>query len=328
MKAIYIQKHGPVSEVKVSEIPRPSIKPGEVLVKIEAAGINPSDIVSLEGRFPNSVLPRVVGRDFAGTVAEGPADLVGRKVWGTGGDLGVTRDGTHAEYLVIPQEAAVQRPQNLSPEQAAAVGVPYAVAFLALVNLAKLKEGEWVLVSGAAGAVGQATIDVAHAKGGRVIALIKDANQRSVSESPKVQAVAQSDRGDLGEVTRKVTNGKGADIAMNGVGSSLFAELQAALGLGGRQVVYSAAGGKEASIDLFSFYKHQLALFGLDTQKLSVTQGAETLAKIVSLFESGALDGPVIQKTYTLSDAAKAYEYVAQRKGGKVVFVMNGERGA
>jgi NADPH:quinone reductase len=325
MKAIYIRRHGPPSDLKVEDVPKPSPKPGEVLVKVEAAGINPSDVTSIEGRFPGSVLPRVVGRDFAGIVVEGPQKLVGMKVWGSGGDLGVLRDGTNAEYLVIPESAVVARPKNLSAEQAGAVGVPFVTAFSALVCLAQVKKGEWVIVSGAAGAVGQAATQIAHAKGARVIALVRDASQRKVSESLKVQAIAQSDRGDLDEVTRKATGGSGADVALNGVGGSIFASLQGSLGSGGRQVVYSAAGGKEATVDLFSFYKHQFVLFGLDTQKFDATECAGILKEIAPLFESGAIEPPTITERYALEDAAKAYARVAQGKGGKVVFVMNSD---
>ena len=80
MKAIYIEEHGSVRDLRVSEIPVPAIEPGEVLVRVEASGINPSDIASVEGRFSGSVLPRVVGRDFAGKIVDGPADLLGTEV--------------------------------------------------------------------------------------------------------------------------------------------------------------------------------------------------------------------------------------------------------
>ncbi len=184
MKALYIQQHGDISSLKVSDVPVPSIKPGEVLVQVEAAGINPSDLGSVQGRFPHAVLPRIVGRDFAGTVVEGPAELIGKKVWGTGGDLGIDRDGTHAEYLAVPQSAISLRPANLSAEAAATVGVPFITAFSALVTLGEIKKGEWVIVSGAAGAVGQAAVQIAHARGARVIALLKNAKEGDASGFP------------------------------------------------------------------------------------------------------------------------------------------------
>jgi NADPH2:quinone reductase len=225
MKALYIEKHGNVPDLKVSDIPVPAIKPGEVLVKVEASGINPSDVVSVQGRFTNAILPRIVGRDFAGKVVEGPADVVGAEVWGSGGDLGTSRNGTHAEYLVIPLQAVARRPKNLSAEEAAVVGVPFVTAYSALFRLGHLREGEWVIIAGAAGAVGQAAVQLARCKGARVVALVKDASESTVSKSGSVQAIAQSDQGNLEAVVREATNDKGADLALNGVGAAIFGPL-------------------------------------------------------------------------------------------------------
>jgi NADPH:quinone reductase len=322
MKAVYIQRHGPVADLKVSDVPEPAPGADEVLVRVQAAGINPSDVVSVEGRFPNAVLPRIVGRDFAGKVVKGPEDVVGTEVWGSGGDLGITRNGTHAEYLALPRGALARRPQSLSVEEAAAVGVPFIAAFSAAVLLGRLAKGEWVIVSGAAGAVGRAAIQIAHARGAHVVALIRDASQRSVLESAGVQGIAQSDQQDLEAVVRRATGGKGADLALNGVGGSIFGTLIAALAVGGRQVVYSATGGREFTLDIRSFYRNQFVLAGLDTQKFDATRCAGILEELTPLFESGALKPPVIAERYPLSHAAQAYGRVAAGKSGKVVLIM------
>lgn len=336
MKAVYIEKHAGVGDVKVSEVAKPRVSGEDVLVRVEAAGINPSDVASVEGKFPNAVLPRVVGRDFAGRVAEGPAELIGEEVWGTGGDLGITRDGTHAEFVVIPRQGVTRRPENLPVEEAAAVGVPFITAFSALVRLGRLKEGEWVIVSGAAGAVGQAAMQIARAKGARVAALVRDEKERAVLETGGTGAggpgargadvVAQSDKADLKDVVRAATGGKGADLALNGVGGNIFGMLLEAMAVGGRVVVYSAVGGKEFKLDVMDFYRKAFSFFGLDTQKLGVTDCAGIL-KLGPMFESGALRAPGIGERYALADAAKAYGRVAEGKGGKVVLVMSGDAG-
>ena len=320
MKAIYIQRHGAIGDLTVRDVAVPSIGAGEVLVCVEASGINPSDVVSVEGRFPDSVLPRIVGRDFAGTVVQGPRDLVGMEVWGTGGDLGVSRNGTHAEYVAIPQGAVARRPKNLSAEEASAVGVPFVTAFSATVSLGSMKRGDWVIVSGAAGAVGQAAIQIAHAKGAHVVALVKNATQSWVSRS--AEATAESERGNLEAVVREVTNGKGADLALNGLGGSVFGSIQNALAIGGRHVLYSAARGRESTLDILSFYKKQSVLLGLDTQKFDATYCAGILNELAPLFESGALKPPAISERYDLSEVAKAYGRVAAGGSGKVVFVL------
>lgn len=323
MKALYIRQHGPIGDLRVSDVPVPAPKPGEVLVKVEAAGINPSDLVSVQGRFPHAVLPRTVGRDFAGTVVEGPPELAGKKVWGSGGDLGVIRDGTHAEYLAIPQAATAQRPANLSAEEAAAVGVPFVTAYSALITLGGLQQGEWVIVSGAAGAVGQAAVQIAHARGAHVIALLKSATETHASGFAVTEAVATSEKGDLEAVVRQATNGRGADLALNGVGSSIMGAILASLAEGGRQVIYSVLGGQEFKLDLFGFYRNQFKLFGLDTVKLDASACGAILNELAPLFESGALRPPAIGESYPLADAAKAYQRVAAHAGGKVVLTIS-----
>jgi len=243
-------------------------------------------------------------------------------VWGSGGDLGISRDGTHAEYVALHSSAVARRPNNLSVEEAAAVGVPFVTAFSALFRLGQLQEGEWVIVSGATGAVGQAAIQLARAKGARVVALVRSTSERWMSNSGGIQAIAHSDPNDLDAVVREGTNGRGADLALNGVGSSIFASLLGALRVGGRQVVYSVAAGREFSLDGLTFYRNHLALFGLDTQKLDATECAAILSELVPGFESGALKPPVTGERYPLSDVANAYGRVASGKGGKVVFVL------
>jgi NADPH:quinone reductase-like Zn-dependent oxidoreductase len=322
MKAVRIAQHGDIGELRVSDIPAPSPGPGEVLVRVEASGINPSDLVSVRGGFPDAVVPRTVGRDFAGHVVAGPAGLIGVKVWGSGGDLGVTRDGTQAEFLVIPLDAVSRRPENLSADQAAAVGVPFVTAYLALVSRGAARPGEWAIVSGAAGAVGQAAIQLAHANGVHVVALVKDEAELWVTETRGVNAVADSERDDLETVVSAVTDGRGADVALNGVGASIFRSIMEALGPRGRQVVYSAVGGREFALDIIPFYRKNQTLFGLNTQTMDAIQCARVLDVLTPLFESGALQPPEIGERYPLVKAAEAYARAASGKAAKVVLEM------
>jgi NADPH:quinone reductase-like Zn-dependent oxidoreductase len=132
MQALQIDHHGPVSALTVRDV------------------------------------PRILGHDFAGRVCEGPADLIGQDVWGSGGELGIWRHGTHAEYLALPRDGVAPRPRALSVEAAAAVGVPFLTAWAALMDRDRLQAGEWVIIAGAAGAVGslfQPLLDVMAAEG-------------------------------------------------------------------------------------------------------------------------------------------------------------------
>jgi NADPH2:quinone reductase len=101
MKALQFSRTGDLAALQVVELPTPVPATGEVLVQIKAAGLNPSDVKNVLGRFPYTTMPRVPGRDFAGVVVEGPQALIGQEVWGTGKEIGFLRDGSHAGYIAL-----------------------------------------------------------------------------------------------------------------------------------------------------------------------------------------------------------------------------------
>src|SRR3954451_8204617 len=100
----------------------------EVVVEVKAAGVNPSDVKAATGLMPYAVFPRTPGRDFAGVVIDGPGEWVGREVFGSSGDLGIRRDGTHATHLVVEAAALVEKPASISIDEAARIGVPFVTA--------------------------------------------------------------------------------------------------------------------------------------------------------------------------------------------------------
>jgi NADPH:quinone reductase-like Zn-dependent oxidoreductase len=321
MQALLIDQHGPAANLRVREVAAPALRPGQLRVEIHAAAVNPSDVGSAEGRFADAPLPRILGRDFAGRVVEGPAEWVGADVWGSGGDLGISRDGTHAEQVVLPVDGVARRPANLSVQEAAAVGVPFVTAWSALVDAGRLTAGEWVVVSGAAGAVGSAAIEIATARGAQVIALVREDGEAQRVDRAKVIAVAHSDRGDLVEVVRGATGGRGVDLALNGVGGVIHRPILDALADGGRMVVYSAAGGREVPLDLFELYRRRWQFAGVNTGILDTAACARILTDLAPLFEAGQVRQRQPLEQHKLSAAAGAYMRVAGGAAVKVVLV-------
>src|SRR5215475_16219441 len=128
----------------------------EVLIEVKAAAVNPSDVKAATGLMPYALFPRTPGRDYAGVVIDGPPGTVGREVFGSSGDLGIRRDGTHATHLAVEAEATVEKPKGLSWEEAAGIGVPFVTAMEGFRRAAMPKAGETVLVMGVTGKVGQA----------------------------------------------------------------------------------------------------------------------------------------------------------------------------
>jgi NADPH:quinone reductase len=323
VKALQIDRFGPLDALEIRDVAEAPMPPDSVRVEIETAGVNPSDAGIALGRFPQVTLPRILGRDFAGRVVEGPRHLIGVPVWGSGGgELGLTRDGTHAQRLVLPVAAAIRRPERLSAEQAAVAGVPFVTAWSALVELGGLHSGEWVVVSGAAGAVGSAAVALARALGARPIALVRESDDLAPLDALGTTTVLRSDRDDVAAAVRQLTAGKGAALALNAVGAPVFAPLLDSLGHGGRMVVYSAQAGREATLDLFKLYRGSLRLLGLDTAVFPLLEAARILEKLGPLFESGAVKPPPISASLPLSAAREAYQRVNRGERGKVVLTM------
>src|SRR5271167_1282169 len=167
MKALRFAEFGSPSVLRIEELPIPEPRDGEVLVRLMAAGINPSDVGNVAGRFKHTTLPRTPGRDFSGVVIKGQHE--GQEVWGSSSTLGNVHDGSHAEYVVVPAETLSLKPKSLSMAQAAAIGVPYITAWASVVNAAQIQPGEIILIVGAAGAVGQAATQIANWKQAHVI---------------------------------------------------------------------------------------------------------------------------------------------------------------
>jgi NADPH:quinone reductase len=168
MRSLRFTDFGPPSVLRIEEVPIPKPGEGEALVRVKAAAINPSDIGNVAGHFKKTTLPRTPGRDFAGVVAKG-TDHEGEEVWGSSPTLGIVHDGSHAEYVIVPTDTLSPKPRSLSMAQAAAIGVPYITAWASVVNAARIKSGETILIIGGAGAVGQAPTQIANWKEARVI---------------------------------------------------------------------------------------------------------------------------------------------------------------
>src|ERR1700728_1441138 len=182
MKALRFSEFGPPSVLRIEKVSIPEPGEGEALVRVKSAGINPSDIGDVAGRFKKTTLPRTPGRDFAGVVVKAKQHE-GKEVWGCAPILGIVRDGSHAEYVVVPVETLSPKPKSLSMGQAGTIGVPYVTAWAAVVNAARIQPGETILIVGAAGAVGQAATQIANWKQARVIAA-------DVKSDPKIGRAA------------------------------------------------------------------------------------------------------------------------------------------
>lgn len=312
MRAVLIREFGDPEKAGLEDVPDPRPSVGEALVKVLAAGINMSDLKNIEGVMAGTTLPRIPGRDFAGVVAKGPRELEGRIVWGTGGDVGFTRDGSHAEYLLVPAAALVEKPAKLATEAAGAAALTFITAWSALVTAAAVGDGDTALILGATGHVGSAAVQVARAQGAKVIAGVRGGNQAKQALELGADVAVDNTEKNLAEEVRALTEKRGADAVFDTTGY-LFADAVEAAALGGRVCVISAPGDGKVTFNLRSLYRKELQVLGIDTRRLDVTDCAKLLKAMAGGFEDGSLRAldPV---KYPLERAAEAYG--AAKKGG------------
>jgi NADPH:quinone reductase len=321
MRALKFYQTGSLDDLRIEEVSPPNPAAGEVLVQVKAAAVNPSDIKNVQGKMHETTVPRIPGRDFAGTVVQGPGEVLGQSVFGSGGNLGFGRDGSHAEFVAIPGTAVLPLPRNLSFEQGAAMGVAYITAWAALVNAAKLQAGETVLILGATGAVGSAAARIAHKFGARVIGTVRTASDIPLASFVPVNDWIDLQTTDLASGTRKLTDGRGADVVFDLVGGAMFEKCLAALAWRGRQVAISSSPEPRASFNLVDFYHNESRLLGVDSLKLSFEETAEILRQLTPGIESGIFPPPAVE-IFSLEEGPRLYRDVAESKvKGKPILV-------
>jgi NADPH:quinone reductase len=322
MRALRFHKTGSLDYLTVEDVAMPVPVPGEVLVQVKAAAINPSDIKNVQGRMHMTTVPRIPGRDFAGLIVkDSEGQVVGQPVFGSGGDLGFARDGTHGEYAAVPAAAVVPLPKNLSFAQAAGIGVAYLTAWAALVNAAEIKPGENVLILGTTGAVGSAAARIAHSLGARVIGTVRKKTSIPPTGFLPVADWIDLESTDLGTGARQMTNGHGVDVVFDLVGGQMFEACLGALAWRGRQIAISSSPDPKVSFNLVDFYHNESRLFGVDSLKLSFPESGDILRRLTPGFETGDFPPPEIE-TYPLEQGPSIYRDMNDFKiKGKPVLV-------
>ena len=320
MRALRFDKFGDPSVLHLADVADPAAGPGFAVVRVTAASINPSDVKNVAGAMEGTTLPRTPGRDFAGIVERGPAEWVGHEVFGTGGDLGFTIDGSHAESLVVPVSALTPKPARLSAAEAASVGVTSVVAWQGLIEYAALQPGEIVAVIGVGGGVGTAVAQLARWRGASLIVGVDV--QAPTPDSPAERSIDRFVPSDehLTDAVRQAAGRSGANVIFDAVGGVTFEPALKSLAHRGRLVTISATGRARVEFDLRDFYHNESRIIGADSRKLDASASAQRLAAMLPAFESGAIAAPPIDQVVPLNRAVEVYERVAG--GARARFVL------
>jgi len=319
MRALRFAQAGSLDYLGVADVPVPTPTGSDLLIKVEAAAVNPSDPKNVLGRMHETTLPRTPGRDFAGVVVKGPVGWIGRKVFGSGGNLGFGRDGSHAEFLAVPQEAAVTMPRGLTFAQAAGIGLPYLTASAGIVHGAQLHGGETILVLGTNGAVGSAAARLARRIGARVIGVVRKKADLPRAASLPVDAWIDLESTDLVTGCRALTSGRGADVVFDTVGGTMFETCLGALAWRGRQITIASVGTPRVTFSLIDFYHNESRLIGVDTLKWGFSEAAQVLRDLVPAFEAKELPAPDV-RVEALEHGPEIYRLIdSGAAGSKIV---------
>jgi NADPH:quinone reductase len=309
----------PAEVAPVVEMKTLACSEGQVLIEIKAAAVNPSDVKAATGLMPYAVFPRTSGRDYAGVVIDGPPGLIGREVFGSSGDLGIRRDGTHATHLVVEADAIVDKPKNLSWAEAAGIGVPFVTAIEGFRRAGMPERHETVLVFGVTGKVGQAAVQIASWRGARVIGVARKHEDYAGHANGPVEMIDASTT-DVAARVRELTEGKGANIVFNTVGDPYFQAAHKSLALRGRQI-FIAAIDRIVQFNILEFYRGQHTYVGIDSLGLSSVATGAVLRELVPGFLSGHLKPFPIKPgaIHPLEDAKSAFIAVAGSSRDRVI---------
>jgi NADPH:quinone reductase len=323
MDAVVIQASGPPAQsLAYRSEPVPEPGPGEVLVEVHAAAVNPLDVVNAAGLL-GTPLPMIPGGDYAGHVVSG-GDHAGKEVWGSGPALGMAlgtkRPGTHARFVALPETWLSRKPERLTMTEAAAIGRSYFVAWQTVINAMELMPGETILITGGAGMVGQAATAIARWRGAEPIV----ADRRKPAG---VEHFIDPSSSDIREAVLELTGGRGADMALDTVGGALFQPALRSLRFDGRMVGIFSAPEPQAGFSVGEIYNRQLHVTGLASVFMDGAHVAHIFDQLRPLFDRGLLTPPAV-KTWPLEDSAVAYQTVLDGSAGikQVLLPTGGEQ--
>jgi NADPH:quinone reductase len=319
MKALQVSKFGGPEVLERVELPVPSPRVGQVLIKVEAIGLNFADMLNVAGQYmTRPALPFVPGMEFSGTVValgEGVTHLqIGQRVAALGGS-------GFAEYATTSAAGILPLPSSLSAPEAAAIPISYYTAYFALGTLGQAKAGETVLIQAAAGALGTASIQLAKQMGLKVMALASSESKLELTRALGADVNLLNGRADLLEAVLKASGGEGVDIVLEVVGGEKFVQSVQMLRSQGRVMVIGSASGGTANLNPLMLMGKNVTVTGVWLTPLTGNAALmrEASEYLVPLLSSGRVK-PQVGEVFSLENAGKAFEFMSSRASvGKVI---------
>jgi NADPH:quinone reductase len=325
MRALVVHEFGPLHSHGVEEVPDPGIGERDVLIDIKAIGLNFPDTLMLQGKYQTRPdRPFIPGRDASGVVV-----ATGAKVTRVSkGDRVIAQVaiGAFAEKLSAPEGRCFQMPDSMDFITGAGMVTIYNTAYVAVVIRGQVKPGETVLVTGASGGVGFATVQIARAKGARVLAGVTSQEKGQVALASGAEALIDLSAPDLRESLRQqvfaVTDHRGVDAVFDPVGGDVFDAALRAVAYAGRIIIIGFASGRIPEVKGHYILLKNISVVGapLDVHfKVEPNVMDAAVADLFAMYEKGEIR-PEIMATYPLDDIHKAMDLIVGRKvKGKIV---------
>lgn len=321
MKAIVCEEFGPIENLTCKEVADPEVKPGHVIVNVEAAGVNFPDGLLVQGLYQlQPDFPFIPGNEVAGTVAEvgeGVKHLtVGQRV------IALSNLGGYAEKVVVPATHAMPLPDAIDVNEGAALVTAHATAHHALKQRAKLQAGETLVVTGAAGGTGIAAVQIGKIMGAKVIAVCSTEEKLALAKEYGADVLINYQQQDLKTALKEATGGKGADVVYECVGGDTFHACSRSMAWEGRLLVVGFAGGEipkfPVNLSLVKGYSVVGVFWGSFTQH-DPKGFADNMQELLTWYVQGKVK-VVVDEALPLAQATKAMAKVMNREvKGKMV---------
>ncbi|MDC0707171.1 zinc-binding dehydrogenase [Stigmatella sp. ncwal1] len=322
MKVWRAERFGKPSDVlKLVDIDVPVPGPGEALLRVLATNIGLPDRMMLEGRYFLVPAPPVTpGQEVVGIVKAAGRDYpfpIGTRV--IGGTNFTSGSGGLAEYCLSPGCGAVPASDDMPDEHAAAFLGTFHVAYVGLVNRARARPGESLLVLGGSGGTGSTAIQLAKALGLTVIATVRDGKKAAYCRQQGADHVIDIGTGSLDEQVRALTGGKGADIVYDTVGSTLADQALDAIAIGGRYILIGFAGGSAfPTVEPFKILTHGISVTGALHSVRTAEERDDALTTLGRLFSEGKIFMP-IDKIISFAEVPEALDRLGGAVNGKLI---------
>jgi NADPH2:quinone reductase len=323
MKTWRFHEFGDIRNLKMEEAPIPEPGPGEALLRVHYAALNPADAYLVGGQYPRAGKPPfAVGRDGSGTVAKaGERFREGERVVVLRSEIGVSREGTLSDYVAVPEESLAPLPDGWSLEEGAAAPLVFLTAWQALVDVGGLNpagDDRTVLVTGASGGVGTAALLLAKAFGCRVAALSRSAEKRAALEELGADITLDSEDPELVERAKQALGGGRADVVVENLGGPYLQKSVELAGQRGRVAVVGLLAGLMAEIQVALLLFKQVRIEGVTVGAYSPSDAQERWHRIVEALDRSGKRPPV-DRVFAADQVQEAFARLAEGPLGKVL---------